>query len=291
MEKDIRAKMIKRKKQIQRKRRIGLLCVTFLLIFGIFIFLYKTDNNKKDDYTSTVAGDKIKSGQWPENEQKKEEKLNEENQTNQLNMKKETSESTTSSGKTEIQDWRLALANYEHILPEDFEVELANIDKTRKFDARAIGELNEMMNDMKKANITNIWIQSSYRSIEEQTTLYNQHIQKYLNQGKTQEEAEKLTLEYLNKPGASDHNLGLAVDFNYVDNTFEKTKAFTWLTQNAENYGFVLRYPKDKYDITKITYESWHWRYVGKEHAKKMNELKMCLEEYVEYLEDGKALV
>ena len=144
-----------------------------------------------------------------------------------------------------------------------------------------------MINDMKKDGHTSIWVQSSYRSVARQKELYENSINKYLKQGKTQEEAEKLTDEYINKPGSSDHNLGLAVDFNYVDNTFADTDEYKWLLENAENYGFILRYPKDKEDITKIAYESWHWRYVGEEHAKKMNELNMCLEEYVEYLENG----
>lgn len=185
----------------------------------------------------------------------------------------------------EITDWRLTLANFENVLPEDFEVEVANIDDTRQFDARAIKYLKQMMSDMGKAGIANVWIQSAYRSVERQKELYDNSVQKYLKQGKTQEEAEKLTDEYINKPGSSDHNLGLAVDFNYVDNKFEDLKAFKWLQENAENYGFILRYPKDKEEITKISYESWHWRYVGEEHAKKMNELNMCLEEYVEYLQ------
>lgn len=184
-------------------------------------------------------------------------------------------------------DWRIRLANYDHILPEDFEVELADIDSTRQFDARAIKYLKDMINDMKKDGHTSIWVQSSYRSVARQKELYENSINKYLKQGKTQEEAEKLTDEYINKPGSSDHNLGLAVDFNYVDNTFADTDEYQWLLENAENYGFILRYPKDKEDITKIAYESWHWRYVGEEHAKKMNELNMCLEEYVEYLENG----
>ena len=180
--------------------------------------------------------------------------------------------------------WKLILANYENLLPEDFSVKVSNIDKTRQFDSRAIGELNDMMNAMKKDGITNVWIQSAYRSVSRQKELYDSSVKKYLQQGKTKEEAEKLTDEYINKPGSSDHNLGLAVDFNYVDNKFEKLDGFKWLKKNAEDYGFVLRYPKDKEDITKIAYESWHWRYVGVEHAKKMNELNMCLEEYVEYL-------
>lgn len=184
-------------------------------------------------------------------------------------------------------DWRIRLANYDNILPEDFEVELADIDSTRQFDARAIKYLKDMINDMKKDGHTSIWVQSSYRSVARQKELYENSINKYLKQGKTQEEAEKLTDEYINKPGSSDHNLGLAVDFNYVDNTFADTDEYKWLLENAENYGFILRYPKDKEDITKIAYESWHWRYVGEEHAKRMNELNMCLEEYVEYLENG----
>lgn len=195
--------------------------------------------------------------------------------------------------KKEITDWRLTLANSENILPEDFEVEVANIDDTRQFDARAIEYLKQMMNDMSKDGISNVWVQSAYRSVERQKELYDNSVQKYLKQGKTQEEAEKLTDEYINKPGASDHNLGLAVDFNYVDNKFEDLDGFKWLQENAENYGFILRYPKDKEDITKISYESWHWRYVGEEHAKKMNELDMCLEEYIEYLQntDSKEII
>ena len=199
-----------------------------------------------------------------------------------------TSENTTETTNVDVTtDWRIRLANYDHILPEDFEVELADIDSTRQFDARAIKYLKDMINDMKKDGHTSIWVQSSYRSVARQKELYENSINKYLKQGKTQEEAEKLTDEYINKPGSSDHNLGLAVDFNYVDNTFADTDEYKWLLENAENYGFILRYPKDKEDITKIAYESWHWRYVGEEHAKKMNELNMCLEEYVEYLENG----
>ena len=191
---------------------------------------------------------------------------------------------STQKPEKEITDWKLRLANYENLLPEDFKVEVKNIDKTRQFDARAINDLNNMMNAMKKDGITNIWVQSAYRSVARQKELYDASVKKYLQQGKTQEEAEELTNEYINKPGSSDHNLGLAVDFNKVDNGFEKLDGFKWLQKNAENYGFVLRYPKDKEDITKIAYESWHWRYVGTEHAKKMNELNMCLEEYIQYL-------
>lgn len=188
--------------------------------------------------------------------------------------------------KKEITEWNLRLANYENILPEGFTVEVANIDETRQFDARAIQYLKQMINDMKKDGVKDIWVQSAYRSVERQKELYDNSVNKYLKQGKSQEEAERLTDEYINKPGSSDHNLGLAVDFNFVNNEFEETKAFKWLKEHAEDYGFILRYPSDKEDITKIAYESWHWRYVGADHAKKMNELNMCLEEYIAYLQN-----
>ena len=178
-------------------------------------------------------------------------------------------------------DWKIRLVNKENPLPEDFEVELENIDGTRKFDKRAIEALKQMLKDIKEQGITNIWVQSAYRSIDYQKNLYQKSINKYLKIGISQEEAEKLTEKYINKPGTSEHNLGLAIDFNEVDEGFENTKAYSWLQENASKYGFILRYSKDKEEITGVKYEPWHWRYVGQEHAEKMKEQNLCLEEYV----------
>lgn len=189
---------------------------------------------------------------------------------------------------TEIDDWRLVLVNAENPLPEDFEIELANYDRSRQFDARAIDELIAMIRDMKASGASNIWIQSAYRTPEYQERLFNNKVQEFINMGKTREQAEIYASRWVNKSETSEHNLGLAVDFNNVKPEFENTKEFEWLTQNAENYGFVLRYKKEKKEITSVSYEPWHWRYVGVEHAKKMNELDMCLEEYIEYLKVDK---
>lgn len=189
---------------------------------------------------------------------------------------------------TEIDDWRLVLVNAENPLPEDFKIELANYDRSRQFDARAIDELIIMIKDMKASGASNIWIQSAYRTPEYQKRLFKNKVQEFINMGKSQEEAEIYASRWVNKSETSEHNLGLAVDFNNVKQDFENTKEFEWLTQNAENYGFVLRYKKDKKELTGVSYEPWHWRYVGVEHAKKMNKLDMCLEEYVEYLKVDK---
>ena len=255
------------------------------MVIAIPILIIMFINNKHDKNIEVSGkGTDIKESQ----------STTETNNTNNINMPTQTTNTSTNStqttNKVEITDWKLRLANYDNLLPEDFEVELANIDNSKdpkQFDARAVKYLKDMINAMKKAGNTNIWCQSTYRSVKRQKELYDASVQKYLKQGKTQEEADKLTLEYINKPGGSDHNLGLAVDFNYVDNSFAKTSEYKWLLKNAENYGFILRYPEDKEDKTKIAYESWHWRYVGEENAKRMNELNMCLEEYVEYLQNG----
>lgn len=184
--------------------------------------------------------------------------------------------------------WELTLVNLDNKIPENYKITLKNIDEYRQFDSRAIEYLNNMMNDMIKAGISNVWVQSAYRSIESQTKVYNDKIKEYESQGKTKEEAKELTERLIMIPGCSDHNLGLAVDFNYVEDEFENTKGFKWLTENAEDYGFIIRYPKNKENITKVKYEPWHWRYVGEKNAKEMNKLGMCLEEYVEYLNNKK---
>lgn len=184
----------------------------------------------------------------------------------------------------QLDDWSLTLVNYENQLPIDFEPTLSYIDSSRQIDSRVVDELKQMLKDMKKAGVKDIWVQSSYRSVKYQDELFNNKINEYMEYGETREDAEALTLKTINKPGTSEHNLGLAIDLNYVDYNFDKTKAYNWMVENAENYGFVLRYKKEKEEITKVDYEPWHWRYVGPEHARKMNELDMCLEEYVAYL-------
>ena len=90
------------------------------------------------------------------------------------------------------------------------------------------------------------------------------------------------------RPGTSEHNTGFSADFNIAEDSFESTPMFTWMQEHAADYGFVLRFPKDKQEKTGIIYESWHYRFVGINNAKEMNRLNMCLEEYVEYVNSKK---
>lgn len=191
-----------------------------------------------------------------------------------------TSSNTTAF--TQLDDPLLVLVNADHKMPDgtdDGVVEQYDIT----LDKRALDAYGQMYQAASKDGIT-LWISSGYRSPTLQAQLYQQEIDDNLAKGMTENEAVEEADRAVQKPGYSEHNTGLAMDFNTVNNSFKNTNTYTWLMEHAEDYGFVLRYPEDKENITGIMYEPWHFRYVGVEHAKKMNELHMCLEEYVEYV-------
>ena len=131
----------------------------------------------------------------------------------------------------------------------------------------------KMSADAKKENM-NIIAMSTYRSYDYQVDLYNRYVKQ---DGK--EAADK----YSGRPGHSEHQTGLAVDVfdNEIDYTkFEKTNEFKWMDKHAHEYGFILRFPKDKENETGYIYESWHYRYVGIDAAKYIKENNISLEEY-----------
>lgn len=127
-----------------------------------------------------------------------------------------------------------------------------------------------------QAEGVNLKVWSPFRSYGDQKVLFE-------NQVKRVNGDEQKAATVVARPGTSEHNTGLCADFNMADDAFESTPMYTWMVENAEDYGFILRYPKGKTDITGVIYESWHWRFVGINTAKEMNSLKMTLEEYVEY--------
>ena len=261
--------------RLANKHVLQLSIILFLLIIIAVVVIVArkviiSDGQAANSETSEIS-----------NNDNSEQSQNTTNSTNEIGTENSSNTVTASNNLSLLDDWQIRLVNRDNPLPDDFSVELENLDASRKFDKRAIEPLKQMICDMRDQGIKNIWAQSTYRSIEYQKGLYEKSINKYLKQGKSQEEAQKLTDEYINKPGTSEHHLGLAVDFNNVDEGFENTKAYKWLLENASDYGFILRYPKEKENITGIEYEPWHWRYVGPEHAKKMKEQNLCLEEYV----------
>ena len=137
-----------------------------------------------------------------------------------------------------------------------------------------------------RAEGLNPLICSSYRTREKQEELFKNKVDQYLSYGYSQEDAKKAAGELVAIPGTSEHQLGLALDivdisYQLLDEKQEDTPVQKWLLSNSWKYGFVLRYPNDKSEITGISYEPWHYRYVGKEAAKKIFDEKICLEEYL----------
>lgn len=186
---------------------------------------------------------------------------------------------------TETDEWNLLLVNPWHLLPDDFTVVLADIENGQQIDARAEDDLVEMMADCRAAGYSP-YICSSYREYSKQVTLFDNDVRKYMNQGYSEEEARAKTAESVAVPGTSEHEAGLAldiVDTNYpvLEESQENTETQKWLMENCWDYGFILRYPKDKTEITGITYEPWHYRYVGREVSQAMRESGECLEEYL----------
>ena len=128
---------------------------------------------------------------------------------------------------------------------------------------------------------------SGYRSYATQASLVENYTKQYMQEGLTYEQAYAKTLTDTALPGASEHQTGLTMDVNSITESFGNTATGKWLAQNSWKFGFILRYPKDKEDITGIVYEPWHFRYVGRYHAEQMYNLGMCLEEYTEYLKNN----
>ena len=205
---------------------------------------------------------------------------------------------TAAQAQAILDDPRMILVNRAHPITEDYPIETKEcgsataINKTLQTEA---AEASLSMQAAAAKDGVDVRMQSGYRSVSYQKKLYNDKTQYYRNKGLSEAAAREKAAAIVNPPGCSEHNCGLAADINSPEYTaleepFKNTNAYAWLCAHAEEYGFILRYPQDKEDITGIIYEPWHWRYVGVENARLINESGLCLEEYVEQLRLDAAL-
>lgn len=162
--------------------------------------------------------------------------------------------------------------------------------KTRGVRA-AVEALKEMLEAAKADGVGKKWqIAAGYRSWDDQNNTLNAKINSYKskNKGWSSSKARRAALKSVAEPGASEHHLGLAFDVNRKGaSTFAGTKNSEWLNEHCWEYGFIIRYQKEKEEITGFVAEPWHIRYVGVEHALYMKEHNLCLEEYLKGIEDG----
>ena len=190
-------------------------------------------------------------------------------------------------------DWRLILVNKQHPIPDDYELKLGSINTPRgrmKCDRRIISDLNKMFENAKEEGI-NLVVCSPYRPSSRQDYLFDKKVKKYIKQGNSYMDAYYLTAQAITIPGASEHEIGLALDivsdkYSGLNEGFGASDAGIWLEKQCKEYGFVIRYPLGKESITGIEFEPWHFRYVGKKAAKVMKEQNLCLEEFTEFMKD-----
>lgn len=183
------------------------------------------------------------------------------------------------------EEWNLVLANPNHPLPETYEIETANVQSKYLMDVRCADAMKQMIADAKEDGVR-LLVCSAYRPISRQRELYDEKVAEYIRKGYDEDEAAEIAGTIVAYPGTSEHQTGLAADivtpsYQNLNAGFEKTEAFQWLYAHCADYGFILRYPKDKQDITEIIYEPWHYRYVGVEHAQAIMSQGICLEEYL----------
>ncbi len=184
----------------------------------------------------------------------------------------------TSAGKHTI------MVNPWNTVPEDYERDLVKVEGWHEIQAEAAEEFEQMITDCKRAG-HGVYINCIYRSNATQQFLYYRKVNYYRSQGNDYTQACTLAGRSIAVPGTSEHELGLAADI--VDSAYQRLDwnqanmpTQKWLMENSWKYGFTLRYPDGKSEVTGIIYEPWHYRYVGKELAKELYELDLCMEEY-----------
>ncbi len=220
--------------------------------------------------------------------------------------KTDSSESSTTESTKEKEsdlpdvspdDWQLVLVGPDHKLEKEIDesTQLVSLDNGYLIDKRVEADYKAFANAASEAGFPLAMV-SAYRSVSSQQEVFTQHVQEVMAQkGVTEEEATTETKLTMTEPGYSEHHTGLAVDVvdqdwynNYtstvLDASYGDQPGAKWIAENAPKYGFIVRYPNGREDITKITYEPWHLRYVGKESAKYITEHDLTLEEYLDKL-------
>ena len=191
-----------------------------------------------------------------------------------------------------LADPMMVLVNHTNKMPDNYTFDTKECGSQTAVNKSLQTPACDAFLDMHKAAAADgvtVLMQSGYRSVKYQTGLYERKTKYYTDRGYDTATAKEMAAAVVNPPGYSEHNCGLAADLNSPEHTgldegFENTTAFRWLCEHAVEYGFILRYPKGAEDKTEITYEPWHWRYVGRENAAKISASGLCFEDYIAQL-------
>lgn len=253
----------RRRKRRRQLLRIGALCLAVFLVGAVF--LWKTKKTPPPPSTATeppVSDEPAQTGTPPP-----------------------TPEPSPAWRPLTADSWKLTLVNSWNPLPEEHAIRTVTLTNGLQVDERCYPELQAMMDACREEGLRPV-ICSGYRTHEEQEELFQNKIDSLMAQGYSETDATREAGKVVAVPGTSEHELGLAVDIadmdhQLLDETQEDTEVQKWLMEHCWEYGFILRYPTGKSDLTGIIYEPWHYRYVGKEDAEQIHSLGVCLEEYL----------
>ena len=268
----IKGIIIKLRKMTREQKRLVVVAILALLVGGIFgNCIGRSNEEKKSEKKIAQATAEVQA--------EEETKLKEvEKQLYDLKeeLKKE---------KVEL-PWNMVLVNGDNPMEEGYVPELMELEEGYSVDSRILDAAQEMLADAKKAGL-HVEICSAYRSVKRQEQVFCDSMKERVKSGLSYWEAFCETSSNVAIPGTSEHALGLALDlisnqYTELDEKQEDTAEAKWLKENCHKYGFILRYPPEKTNVTGIIYEPWHYRYVGEEHATKIMELGITLEEYLQ---------
>lgn len=226
------------------------------------------------------------------------------NASSHVSSGKIVSSSSGASSVSEAQpDSLLMLVNKDHAIPTGYNPTLVTIPtkyyysagKDESFDSRAASHLTQMLDDAAAQGVKMV-ILSGHRTYQYQQNNFNNQVAELLKTGLSSAAAQSQAAQLVAPPGTSEHETGLACDIINPDwynkhkdltGEFDQTAAYAWLSAHAADYGFILRYPKDKTAVTMYDYEPWHYRYVGADNAHKIDKSGLCLEEYLKKYPQG----
>lgn len=300
--------MSKRKKKKINDNVVFYVCAAVILIVlfaGVFFaaFILGSDDNVKSDEIETegasVQGITEKSDE--DDVILPEETTVNSSETTTLNTQDKSEMTTAYAAETtassavvnssiisypsDTASWKLICLNRNRCVDSSAEnkISLSYVaGSSERMDPRA-AEAYEEMYTAAKADGYYLTPCSGYRSYSTQKRLYYEFVNEYINDGYSESEAHNLASKRRNPPGSSEHNIGICMDIICASSSadFQNTQEYAWLCENAHKYGFILRYPENKSDITGVKFEPWHWRYVGVENAESIKNSGLCLEEYL----------
>ena len=275
-----RAEVRRRRRSRAIRRVAGLTAVVCLVVGGAAFLL----NRKAPVPSASAAGAPASSA--AESASAAASEGAEESRDNALGL-------TKAEAAAMLADPMMVLVNHTNKMPDNYTFDTKECGSQTAVNKTLQTPACDAFLEMQKAAAADgvtVWMQSGYRSVKYQTGLYERKTKYYTDQGYDTATAKEMAAAVVNPPGYSEHNCGLAADLNSPEHTgldegFENTTAFRWLCEHAAEYGFILRYPKGAEDKTEITYEPWHWRYVGRENAAKISASGLCFEDYVAQLQ------